>query len=1139
MQEQTPHHEAAFKRGFWCLIAAQFQGAFNDNAFRTLVVFLALGAGLSQGQRYVLGELVGALFSLPFLLFSMAGGYLADRFSKRSVTVATRALSIVVMLLGVAGLAKGNLAPLYTAIFLLGVAGALFGPAKYGLMPELLPHEDLSWGNGILELGTFLAIILGTAGSPFLAEAFRGHQEWSGVLLLGFAAAGLVASRGIPRVPAADPGKKFRFNFVGDLWSQLAEIRKDRVLFLAVLGNTYFWFLGALLQLNIVYYGAEVLGVSEVKTGILLAALALGVGAGSFAAGLLSGNKIEYGLIPLGCIGITVFAVALSLANPSFTWAAANLGLVGFFAGFFAVPANALIQHRPGDERRGSVLGAANLLSFVGIFAASGAHYLLAVRGAVGVRQIFLLSAALTLAAASYAVWLLPHALLRLFLLSLTHSLYRIRVEGREHIPEKGGGLFVSNHLSLVDALLLLASTDRFVRFLIFRDYYEHPLVKPFARAMRAIPISSELRPRDMLRSLREATETIEGGEIACIFAEGQITRIGHMLGFRRGFERIMKGVDAPIIPVHLDGVWGSIFSFERGRFIWKWPRRVPYPVTVSYGRLMPAASTAVEVRAAVQELSAEAYRYRRARMETLPRGLLRAARRYLFRFAMADGRTPCLSFAGALVRSIGLARRLRPLWQGQRMVGILLPPSVPAALVNFAAILMGKIPVDLNYTASDEVIASCSRQCGLETTLTSREFLERVPVTVPGRPIFLEDLAGPASAGEKLAVFLLAWIVPAAAVEKALGAEHQGGLDDLATIIFSSGSTGDPKGVMLTHYNIRANVEQLAQTFWLDRHDRILGILPFFHSFGFTVTLWLPALEGIGVVYHPNPLDARVIGELVRRYAVTLLVATPTFLQAYLRRCAPEDFGSLRFVLAGAEKLPERVSVAFEDRFGIRPLEGYGCTECAPVVAVNTRNYRAAGFRQVGAKRGKIGHPLPGINVKIVDPEMGQALPVGQPGLLLVRGPNVMLGYLGKPEKTAEVLRDGWYDTGDIATLDEDGFLEITDRMSRFSKIGGEMVPHMKVEEKLQEIAGATEQCFLVAGLPDEKKGERLVVLHTLAEEKLRECLEKLAEAGLPNLWVPRSNQFYHVESLPYLGTGKLDLRRARALALQFSGES
>jgi acyl-[acyl-carrier-protein]-phospholipid O-acyltransferase/long-chain-fatty-acid--[acyl-carrier-protein] ligase len=340
----------------------------------------------------------------------------------------------------------------------------------------------------------------------------------------------------------------------------------------------------------------------------------------------------------------------------------------------------------------------------------------------------------------------------------------------------------------------------------------------------------------------------------------------------------------------------------------------------------------------------------------------------------------------------------------------------------------------------------------------------------------------------------------------------------------------------MLTHDNIVSNIAQLEQCTGFDRRDRLLGILPFFHSFGFTGTLALPLTGGRGVVYHPNPFDARTIGAMVAKYAVTFLLATPTFLQTYIRRCDAEQFGSLRLVLVGAEKLQERTAQAFEDKFGIRPLEAYGCTECAPAVTVNTRDFRAAGFRQIGAKRGKIGHALPGISIRIVDPESFAPLPLGTPGLMLVRGPNVMKGYLGRPAETAKAIRDGWYVTGDVAMVDEDGFVEITDRLSRFSKIGGEMVPHIKVEEKLQDLAGAQEQVFAVTGGPDEKKGERLLVLHTLGEEHLKACLDRLGECGLPNLWVPRPQAFFKVEAIPYLGTGKMDLRKIRELALQLS---
>ena len=1133
------HAAVLSKRSFWSLIATQFQGTFSDNVLKNLVLFLVVGAGVPKAQRDTLVALVGLLFSLPFVLFSMAGGYLADRYSKRTVTVATKLMEIAVAAVAFVGLTTRMLPLQLAAIFLMGTQTALFGPSKFGLLPEILPAKALSWGNGVMALATFLAIISGTVAGALLADIFGpAHQSVSGLVLVGLGVLGLGSSLCIARVPAADPARTLRLNPFADLFHQMARARRDRALFLAIAGNTYFWFLGALLFSTVLIYGSDVLLVGNRQNSYLQGMLGIAIGVGSLAAGYLSGNKIEYGLIPLGAFGMTAAGAALAIPDLTYGQVAALLAVIGGFAGFFVVPINALIQHRPQPEEKGGIIAATNLLSFVGIALASGAYYLLVKTAHLLPPSVFLIGALITLAATIYTLVLLPDWFLRLLLWFLTHTVYRITVIGRDHIPERGGALLVCNHMSFVDACLLVASTDRPIRFLISPDIYAVPLIKPFAKMMRAIQLSSHLRPREMIRSLRAASEAIRSGEVVCIFAEGQITRTGLLLPFRRGFQRIMKGVDAPIIPTALDGVWGSIFSFERGRFFWKLPRWIPYPVTISFGAPMPGTSAPPEVRRAVQDLQAEAFQLRRKNMRTLDHALVATMRRHPMQFAMADGRTPKLRFSGLLVNSIALARRLRKVWDGQDKVGILLPPSVPGALVNYAALLLGKVPVNLNYTASNEMIASCARQCNLSTVITTAALLERLPhLTVPDRSILIEDIAAAPKIGERMAAVLLAGM-PFRVLKRVLGGRRCR-LDDLATVIFSSGSTGDPKGVMLSHFNIAANIAQMSQVLMLNRRDRVLGILPFFHSFGFTATLALPATVGIGVIYHANPLDARTVGALVGQYRVTLLIATPTFLQAYIRRCAPEDFGSLQFVIVGAEKLPERVAQAFEDRFGIRPLEGYGCTECSPTVAVNTKDFRAAGFRQVGAKRGRIGHPLPGITIRVVDPGTMQAVAEGTAGLLLVRGPNVMMGYLGRPEKTAEVLRDGWYDTGDIASLDEDGFLTITDRLSRFSKIGGEMVPHVKIEDKLHEIAGATEQIFAVAAIPDEQKGERLVVLHTVPETVLPGILQRFTECDLPPLWKPRVSHFFQVAGLPMLGTGKIDLRRVREQAAKLVSEA
>ncbi|HKN20238.1 MAG TPA: MFS transporter, partial [Terracidiphilus sp.] len=851
------------RRGFWALIATQFQGAFSDNILRNLLLSIVIGMNMAQAQRETFVSVVTFLFSVPFLIFSMPGGWLADHFSKRQVTIWTKVMEFGSMLLATAGLATHTLALSLVALTLVASQAALFGPSKYGLLPELLPEKSLSWGNGVIELWTFLAIIIGTVVGAWMGQQFAGHEVVAGYVLLGLSAIGFVTSFGVDNVPAAAPEKPFRLNIVGDLWVQIGKMRKDRALFLAVLGNTYFWFLGSLLFSTIVIYGPDVLHVGQTKTGYLNAMLAVGIGIGSMAAGWLSDNKIEYGLIPLGSIGMTVTGFILGITPHGMVGSAALLGMLGFWAGFFAVPVNALIQHKPPEEDKGGIIAAANLLSFVGIALSSVVYFIFTQYIHLEPQGVIVAGSVITAAATAYVLYLLPEWFGRLILFFATRTIYRVRVIGRDNFPERTGALLVCNHMSYVDALLLIAATDRPIRFIMFKGIYDLPAVKPFAKMMKAIPISSDLHPREMLRSLHTAIDALRNDEIVCIFAEGQITHTGQMLPFRRGLERIVKDVEVPIIPVNLDGVWGSIFSFERGRFLWKVPHHIPYHVTVSFGNPMPHTSTAVEVRAAVQELQAVAFEERKPRMKTLDRAFVRTARLHPWQFFMADGKTPRVSFASALGKTVYIARRLRRQVGEQPMIGILVPPSVGGALTNYALMLAGRVPVNLNYTASNEIIASSAQQCGIDVVITSRAFLDRFPnMTIPGRTLLLEDALAAPRLSEKLAALALAWLMPAGLLKRALGAHRvklqtefttgkgrAAQMDQLATVIFSSGSTGDPKGVMLTHFNITSNIQQVSQVFMLGGGDKILGILPFFHSFGFMAALWMPAVNGVGVV--------------------------------------------------------------------------------------------------------------------------------------------------------------------------------------------------------------------------------------------------------------------------------------------------
>ncbi len=502
----------------------------------------------------------------------------------------------------------------------------------------------------------------------------------------------------------------------------------------------------------------------------------------------------------------------------------------------------------------------------------------------------------------------------------------------------------------------------------------------------------------------------------------------------------------------------------------------------------------------------------------------------------MGDARRPRLSRIEALAGAIALARALRARWGHDERVGILLPAGVAGALVNVAAALSGRASVNLNYTAGAAGLAAGARLAGLRSVVTSRAFLERARVAVPDgvAPIWIEEVAAGIGRAERARALLLALAARARAIERACGAPRPPTAADTATIIFSSGTTGEPKCIEITHANLASNIEGTARVLNLHGDQRVLGNLPLFHSFGVMANLWYPLLRGLGVAYVPNPLDGEAVGEFVERYEITFLLATPTFLQIYTHACRPEQFASLRVVITGAERLPERVAAAFEARFGIRPLEGYGVTECAPVIAVNAPDDRARGADPAGARAGTVGRAIPGVAVRVVDPATFEPIASGAPGMLLVKGPNVMRGYLGRPDLAREAMRDGWYVTGDIASIDEEGFITIRDRLSRFAKIGGEMVPHAAVEDALHRAAAIEERAFAVTSLPDDRKGERLAVVTTLAPATIPAVLDKMRSAGLPNLFIPRADAFRRVDALPVLGSGKVDLLRVKALAAE-----
>ena len=717
---------------------------------------------------------------------------------------------------------------------------------------------------------------------------------------------------------------------------------------------------------------------------------------------------------------------------------------------------------------------------------------------------------------------------MRLAVRCLIVVLYRVRVLGAANVPAQGGALLVSNHVSLMDGFLVgWAARHRHVRFMIWRPYYRHWAFRGVLRALRTIPVDLG-GPRAMTAAIQAARQELEAGHIVCIFAEGSVTRTGNLLPFKRGMEKIVEGLDVPVIPVHLDRLWGSIFSFAGGQFFGKISRRWPFPVTASFGTPLKAPATARAARQAVQELGSEAANLTKESSTTLSARFVRQARTHWGRFAMADSTGRELTYGRTLTAAVLLADYVRGLASSEKMIGLLLPATVGGALANLGVSLAGRVPVNLNFTGGKEAMAYAAAQCGIRTVITSKVFLAKAKLDAPEGAVYLEDILASMGKAQKLWGLIKARLAPAAWLTP------KGDPDGLATVIFSSGSTGVPKGIMLSHFNLATNVDAVLQLFSLDQRDRIIGVLPLFHSFGFMATIWLPLFAGAGVVYHPNPTDAKVIGELVHKHKGTFLLSTPTFCGTYMRKCTREQFASLRFVVVGAEKLREPLRKEFEETFGIDLLEGYGMTEMSPVVAVNTPDFREGKEIQIGNRHGTVGLPIPGVALRVVDSDTRELLPPGREGMLLAKGPNKMLGYLNEPERTAQVFDDGWYVTGDMAKVDEDGFLAITDRISRFSKVGGEMVPHLLVEDMISKACG--DAPCAVTGLPDERKGERLAVLYTDPTITPEELWRRLSDTDLPKLWLPKLENIHRVEELPLLGTGKLDLRGVRARALELA---
>ena len=698
-----------------------------------------------------------------------------------------------------------------------------------------------------------------------------------------------------------------------------------------------------------------------------------------------------------------------------------------------------------------------------------------------------------------------------------------------ENLPP-GGFLLLPNHITWVDAIVLQLACPRRIRYIVDQDIYHKPLLKPFLRLAGCIPIDT----RHSRAAIRAAAEKIIEGEIVCLFPEGRLTRSGTLLRLQRGYELIARQANAPVVPVWLDQLWGSVFSFQGGRFFTKLPRHIPYRVTIAFGKpLGPEAGDIGAVREELLKLGESCFRRRPSLDRHLAEECVRGLKRRPFATAVVDGLDhSLLSRSKLLGAAAALSRLFRKEFPDER-IAIVLPASKGSMVANLAVTLAGKVPVDLNFTIGRAANESCIKRANLRVAISATQFIDRIKdFPWPERVLKLDELM-PRLKRQIVFWWMMSILAPAGLLLRLLQIPKGGGHAE-ATLLFTSGSTGEPKGVVLSHRNIVGNVSQFRELLDAKKNDAILASLPFFHSFGSTVTLWYPLIEGVRIVTYPNPLEVAKNAALIERYKLTLLLATPTFLRGYLRKVEPHQLRSLRLVITGAEKLPLDLAKAFEERFKQRVFEGYGLTETSPVVSVNLAEpqpTKPGEQVQPSARLGSVGKMAPGIAAEIREPETDRKLSLHETGMVWFRGVNIFEGYLHDPDRTAEVLRDGWLKTGDIGRFDEDGFLYIEGRLSRFSKIGGEMVPHETIEQKiidLLEFSGKDERLIAIMGVQDETKGEALLLLSAV-DVDLADLRTKLQGTGIPNLWIPK--QVRRVESIPVLASGKLDLGKCKEL--------
>lgn len=1181
-------------RSFWSLVAAQCQVFVNDNAAKLMLMLLALKV-LPEGPAYQLKALLAALIILPFVVLAPSAGWLSDHFSKRHVLYYSQWGQVLVMLIIVLGAWFQSLTLCVIGFAILGLQCAVFAPAKQGIIKELVSKSKFGAAVSWIEATAIASILLGNLVGGFVYDTAYGWtmpgpeaqvlssasldlaspaeqaaiaagearpQAWMSSATINAAWGAAMASAGFLALLAAvgwylcsriehtppQSSQPFRTKLFWEHFLQLKEALAHRPVMLCILGYSYFYALAAALFLTLIdVANLADSGDTGTVTGIFMATLGLGFVAGSILGHRLTFHHIELGLIPIGSVGLIFFTFLLGLL-PS--WSIVfNLALfmLGLSGALFAVPLNAHLQDLVPANKRGRILSANLLMTNLVSLIAVAVYYFASSWFGVPPSYQFFVYAVPTAAVSLIVMWLLPEDLLRFTISLVTRLFYRVHGKDEEKLPEEGGVLLLPNHISYVDAIVLQIACPRPIRFLVWEPFFQRPILGWILRSLRTIPIS----PQRSKEAIVLAADALKKGEVVCLFPEGALTKTASLSRLNRGYEMIAKRAGTPVQPVWLENLWGSIFSFWGGKYFFKIPRQLPYPVSVYFGDLIEAEAARPEVvRRALYDLGERAFSARPELKSHLGYEAIKGLRHRLFQPVIVDTYQDRELKGGTLLSVAYLFSQWLRDHVPEKRVGIVLPPGAGAAIANLGCVLADKVPVNLNFTAGSASLKSAQRRADLDTILTAGAVIKKLPPDFPWprRQVDIVPVLANFPKWKILAWMGISIACPSFLLRLLMEVPGRGGERE-AVLLFTSGSSGEPKGVVLSHRNVIANTAQCTAIFSTIELTNLLGCLPVFHSFGSTVTFWWPILGGPTTVTYPSPLETTKLIDVIDQHKVELMINTSTFLRAYLKRATREQLESLRFVVTGAEKLPRDLLEDFESKFGITVCEGYGMTEATPVISTNLLDLPpsdAVPDGVAGRRIGSVGRMLPGLSARIRDPETDEDLSLFETGMLWLKGANVFDGYLHDPKRSAEVLQDGWYKTGDVARFDEDGFLFIEGRLSRFSKIAGEMAPHGTIEEKvLQALAESNHasndeeedsQNVVVMGVPDKAKGEAIILLATRGVD-LNALRPKLSERGLPNLWMPRHVK--HVDKIPLLASGKLDLKGCQDLIADFDLEA